>query len=307
MKVAKWLAVVVLAVLFGGMYTRCASRQWPGDQGTLRRLRERIAAGDSVIDFASITSFRWSRLEVFGPYASQASAERALGFPWPYQWSNVESLDDRTFLVFVDSNRVVAAFDVSYNDAVIEAPGWITPDAAVFVRSGIATLRSIEPVFESDIWPGEGVPIIQAQHDSVVLYATPRGALPSMAVRHTKRGERIRFDSTRFQTIAPTLFDSVPDSIIGRSFGMVRRVRLDDYYGGGRDTAVRKLIFRPYLLQPRAEGECFIRLARQVVAARCPQQAPWPLTQWWAWTPGPGKAGWFIVSDSTAKVVDRRF
>jgi len=65
----------------------------------------------TVIDLRALSAFQWSRLFVFGPYSTKADAERVLGFRWPYEWSEVEFYDDRAFLVFTDSGRVVAAFD----------------------------------------------------------------------------------------------------------------------------------------------------------------------------------------------------
>lgn len=38
-----------------------------------------------------------------------------LGFDWKYSWCAIEARDDRVFMVFVDSGRVVAAFDQTYD------------------------------------------------------------------------------------------------------------------------------------------------------------------------------------------------
>ena len=307
MKLVKAFGIIALVVLAGLGYAVWSARQWPGDRGMMERLRERTATDSGVLDLTSITPFHWTRLEIFGPYSSRGEAERRLGFEWAYKWSAVEYRDDIDFLVFVDSNRVAAAFELPHSTAVVSAPdSRVLRDAARFV-SDHGTLKSIEPIFESDLWPGEGIPVIQAQRDTLVLFAEPRLGPKPIGRRVTRRGERIRFDSTRFVTLAPVSAVEAPDSIRGRWFGQIRRVRLDEYYGGGRDTTMATSGRFPLLLQPRAEGECFIRIGRDVLAANCPRVPNYPGTMWWAWTPGPGGAGWFVVNDSTAKVTARRF
>lgn len=305
--------VIVACVVFGFWW----SRQWPRNQGTLMALRERVAAGPGVVDFAALAPFEWTRLEVFEPYTTKEIAERRLGFSWPYKWSAVEVLDDRQFLVFLDSTRIVTAFEVRASLAHLVAPaGSFTPQSARFViegADGAFVLRSTEPVFETDLWPGEGIPIIEAATDSLRLYASPRAGLAPVAVRATRPGERIRFDSTRYVGLESIIFSATADSISGRHYGSTRYVRRDDYYGGGRDTTISAVAgapMAPELLLYRAEGECFVRLRGLVLAADCPQNGVNPAalkTLWWAWTSGSSGAGWFLVSDSTARIVDRRF
>lgn len=64
-----------------------------------------------LLDLDSLASFEWTRFCAFPPYTSQDWAEDSLGFAWRYRWSNVQHLDGITYLVFVDEDAVVAAFD----------------------------------------------------------------------------------------------------------------------------------------------------------------------------------------------------
>jgi hypothetical protein len=78
-----------------------------------------------VIDLRDALPGPWTRLFIFGPYTTQAQAEKALGRPWPYKWGAIESLDDRAFFVFMDSSRIVAAFDQLYEHGLFVDPhGW---------------------------------------------------------------------------------------------------------------------------------------------------------------------------------------
>jgi hypothetical protein len=90
----------------------------------------------TVLDLHALAPFQWTRFFVFGPYRTKNDAERVLGRRWSYNWSAVEFYDDRSFLVFTDSGRVVAAFDQD-NDrgnfmALFRSAGY-APDSARFV------------------------------------------------------------------------------------------------------------------------------------------------------------------------------
>ena len=67
------------------------------------------------MDLDALASFEWTRFCAFGPYTTEDVAEDELGFRWPYAWSRVEDLDDRNYLVFVNGDEVVAAFDHARN------------------------------------------------------------------------------------------------------------------------------------------------------------------------------------------------
>ena len=317
MKLAMALARALLLSTICAALTACWSRKWPDDRGTLDRLQRRLDEQAGVIDFATLAPFHWSKLEIFGAYSSRRDAERRLGFEWPYAWpGQLEANEGLEFFVFLDSGKVVAAFE--FGGMSVRHPYRALPrDSARFIvdqrKEGWKYLRWAEPAFESDLWPGEGIPIIEGARDSLLLYAAPREGLQPIAVRTAQRGKRVRFDSTRYQTLEGRVIQMArTDSISGRSYGSVQRITRDHYYGGGRDTVVTHYrVGTLEVMQYRAEGECLIRAAEIILAARCTEPASlnWdtPRTLWWAWTPGPGAAGWFIVSDSTAKVVDRRF
>lgn len=84
----------------------------PGGSGAAERIADQVDAHvGQVIDLRDAVTDPWTRLFIFGPYTTQAHAERVLGRPWPYRWGDIDVLDDRTFLVFMDSSRIVAAFD----------------------------------------------------------------------------------------------------------------------------------------------------------------------------------------------------
>jgi hypothetical protein len=102
------LSVVIALALSGA----CISQAPPGDQGLSDRiadLAQRVP--DTTVNLATLAPFHWTRLYIFQPYTSKEAAERVLGFEWPYEWGAIEGRDDRALLVFVDSGRVVAAFE----------------------------------------------------------------------------------------------------------------------------------------------------------------------------------------------------
>jgi hypothetical protein len=104
--------MVVSLALLGA----CVSHAPPGDQGLSDRIAELVhLTPDTTLNLAALAPFHWSRLYIFEPYTTKEAAERVLGFDWHYDWGAIEGRDDRVLLVFVDSGRVVAAFEQSYD------------------------------------------------------------------------------------------------------------------------------------------------------------------------------------------------
>ena len=90
----------------------CGIVKAPEAPGLSERIAERVAEGDgAVVDLATLAPFGWTRFCAFRPYTTEDVAAEALGFRWPFQWSAVEYMDDRSFLVFLRGGQVVAAFD----------------------------------------------------------------------------------------------------------------------------------------------------------------------------------------------------
>jgi hypothetical protein len=130
--------------------TACAR---PGDRGVPERVAAAVERGDgTIVDFRQIAPFGWTRMFVFGPYTTQAIAERRLGFRWPFHWSSIESADDRAFVVFVDSGKIVATMDQlllhgAFADSVGHQQGY-PPDSARFRVIAHGTLSDGKPYRE---------------------------------------------------------------------------------------------------------------------------------------------------------------
>ena len=173
-------------------------------------------------------------------------------------------------------------------------------------------------VFAVDLWPGEGIPVIEMQRTLLPLREQPD---PGATIVDTLRGglgQRVAFDSTRYQTITAGAIDILrPFHLTGRELGAVRRLTLDQYYQTTPEVSMP--LASPAtieFLQYRAEGTCFVRVEQQVIDAQpCPglgretvKVAREPVTRWWVLTRGSaGVQGWLIVSDSTARAVRREF
>ena len=99
-----------------GLLGACFSHAPPSDQGLSDRIAELVhRAPDTTLNLATLAPFHWTRLYIFEPYTTEESAERVLGFDWQYDWGAIEARDDRALLVFVDSGRVAAAFEQTYD------------------------------------------------------------------------------------------------------------------------------------------------------------------------------------------------
>jgi hypothetical protein len=186
------------------------------------------------------------------------------------------------------------------------------------LTSATPTPRS-DVVFTADIWPGEGIPVIELRRTALPVLAEPD---PSAAVVDTLRGrvgQRVTFDSTRYQTIeSGSVAIQTSFTLTGRDLGDLKRLTLDRYYQPNVAevsiplTAPTTIDF----LQYRAEGTCFVRVQGKVIDAQpCPgfgsesvSVVRDPVTRWWILVRGAGGvSGWILVSDTTARAVRREF
>ena len=183
----------------------------------------------------------------------------------------------------------------------------ITPDSGSAVQ------------FAIDLWPGEGIPVIEARRAVLVLRAAPDSSAPVVDSLSGRVGRRIAFDSTRFQTLRSGEIRVVtPIQIAGRDLGQITHLTHDGYYHS-KVPEVALPITPPdtvEFLQYRAEGTCFVRIEKRVIDAQpCPgfgkesvEVVREPVTRWWILVRGQGgTSGWLLVSDSTAQAVRREF
>lgn len=174
------------------------------------------------------------------------------------------------------------------------------------------------PIFEIALWPGEGIPVVEAAADTLVLRDTPSASAKVVAVARVKRGARVEYDDTRYQTLhAAPVHVLRPDTIRGRWVGARTSLSRAEYQSRAlRDTSIAVSDATTIeLLQQRAEGTCFLRIGGGVVEADpCPSTrathfhvAGRPQTAWWIHVARPSAAGWLSLEDSTARVATRRF
>lgn len=177
----------------------------------------------------------------------------------------------------------------------------------------------VVPVFESGLPPGEGIPVVEALRTQLPLRASPNATARVVHTLTVKAGDRLTYDATRYQTVrGGEVRVRAAASVEGRNLGATRYLSRDQYYTGSfRDTVIE---LNPpatiQYLQYRAEGTCFVRVGTRVIDADpCPIQdstkfalREQPKTLWWIRvTTATGPSGWLLLTDSTARVVDRTF
>ena len=173
--------------------------------------------------------------------------------------------------------------------------------------------------FSIDIWPGEGIPVIETKRPVLSLRAAPDPDVVVVDSIQGRIGQRLAFDSTRVQTIRSGSIKAVmPLQVAGRDMGESSHLTLARYYQAS-DQEVSIPVTAPAtieFLQYRAEGTCFVRINRHIIDADpCPgwgkdsvELIAHPATRWWIRVRGQnGSHGWLLVSDSTAQSVRREF
>jgi len=189
-------------------------------------------------------------------------------------------------------------------------------------RLVIVVLMSIQSapgaVFESDLWPGEGIPVFEAVAQQLRLQEAPSAASKVVEILTVKPKQQLTFDGTRYRTMKVGQFRvSASTAVTGRRLAGISRLSKSDYYSGKFGPA--RVDVAPgdtfEYLQYRAEGTCFVRIAGSVIDADpCPTQkkaefsvVAEPVTEWWIQiTVGGQSVGWLLITGSTAKVIHRK-
>jgi hypothetical protein len=199
--------------------------------------------------------------------------------------------------------------------AACEAP---EPQAVTLDTTAPPT-APLSPLFQSGLWPGEGIPVLEAGATPIILRAAPDPAAPVRDSLAVAVGTRLAFDSTRVITwrggelVATRTF-----TLSGRNLGPARSLSRDAYYEGTAPAVEVPVDSGTVvtLLQYRAEGACFVLVGEDVIEAEtCPMlldppattQATEPAVYWWVWIVDGARAGWAEVDDKALKVVDREF
>ena len=182
--------------------------------------------------------------------------------------------------------------------------------------------QAAEP-FESELWPGEGIPRFAAKVDRLTLHKQPLRSSSLAGAHPIKKGQAIAYGATLFRTVRPGLIRATEATkLSGRSFGDIVYLSTDRYYAG--EAGWNEVPFAAgesfAYLQDRAEGSCLIR--RQHVVFEI-ESCPWlggatgrgfnlmeePVTEWWIRVEGKEKQplGWLLVDEESVDLLPRGF
>jgi hypothetical protein len=183
----------------------------------------------------------------------------------------------------------------------------------------LANLVQEDVPFEIGLSPGEGRPVIQSVTTELELREQPSASAKAVRRLAVTPGQRLHFDETRYRTIAPGRLEAVIDTTVtGRRVGAIRALSRADYYSRKFPHGSVKLNAGAVVdyLQYRAEGTCFVRIDGVVIDAEtCPRHnrdafrlVAEPVIEWWVrLVSDDTPIGWLLLTDKTAKVVDREW
>jgi hypothetical protein len=174
-------------------------------------------------------------------------------------------------------------------------------------------LQARSPVFETDLWPGEGVPQFEALSKELRLHERPLSSSRITSTLMVSPGQSVDYDDTLYRTVESGRIEVLESSEIeARLIGKVNRLTKSDYYSNKFKTVKRELQLKMIIeyIQYRAEGACFLGIDGQVLNMFCPgdhdpkfQILSEPKTEWWIHVVLGTSSGWIQVSDSTVKDV----
>jgi hypothetical protein len=176
------------------------------------------------------------------------------------------------------------------------------------------------PVFQSELWPGEGEPKFSAKKGHLVLHTRPSSNATRARRRKVTLGGAVPYSETRLITLKSGVIEVThPGELQARSLGEIRYLSGDDYYQKGsrfQAMAVEKGERLQYL-QYRAEGSCLAKRGRSVYEIEgCDfgESSPLklrsePVVEWWIRLPREGQnpTGWLRVSEQVVNFLPRAF
>jgi hypothetical protein len=179
-------------------------------------------------------------------------------------------------------------------------------------------LAHTSAVFESELWPGEGRPVIVATAERLTLHEEPTTSAPIVGELTVSPGQIIRFDAARYRTLRSGRVRAWrAASVIGRDLGPISYLAWNQYYRSLFPLETRRVEADETieLLQYHAEGTCFVRASGHVLDTNpCPTRDAEsfrlelePLVEWWIHVANDGLTGWVLVSGDALRVVDREY
>lgn len=174
------------------------------------------------------------------------------------------------------------------------------------------------PLFQSALWPGEGIPVLESTGLTIIFREAPDPEAPARDSVTPPADTRLAFDSTAVITRSGGTLTALRSVILtARHLGTSRTLTRERYYedAPSMDVPVDSGATIT-LLQYRAEGGCFLLVGDDVHEAEtCPtlldppafRVDEEPVTDWWVFAMLGDAWGWTVVDGKVIVVADREF
>lgn len=154
---------------------------------------------------------------------------------------------------------------------------------------------SSETPFESELWPGEGIPVFTAKSNlTLSIHSKADRSSNAVSSFNVKKGQKLHYDKTIYKNVKPgKVLVLKPFKIAGRNFGQISRLSREKYYDEKVPYGPMEISKNDEIsyLQYRAEGHCFISKGTDVLEL---DYCPWidpsekgfrvvsePENEWW--------------------------
>ena len=177
-----------------------------------------------------------------------------------------------------------------------------------------------QPVFDSELWPEEGIPKFQALRSDLRLHNRPSRLSRHKGNLRVDDGSYVPFDGFRYRTLTPgRVLVKQPSQLGGRSFGPTAYLSKEAYYNGPTTRWRANFVAGDEIeyLQYRAEGSGLIRWDGNCIAL---DYCPWlgddesfqliadpDVEQWLQVSQDDRTLGWLLVSADELEECGRMF
>jgi hypothetical protein len=183
--------------------------------------------------------------------------------------------------------------------------GTIVSPGEVFLKTNVLLTVAVLCVatsahgadFETESWPGEGVPVFAAKNDTLVLHEEPTLTSPTLTIKY-KKGRRVLFDKSKVITKTSVM--------------LTANKEIRDVWCKGGNTEIRSGNTVEYL-QYRAEGYGTVRVSEKICEVFLEDgfdgMDKSPETEWWVRVVDRDERpfGWILVDRMQLNFLPREF
>lgn len=103
----KKIVYVIFTIAVIGLAVNLLGNRASLDSDLAKKIESLIEMGETQINLAELTNFKWTQVSLFAPYTTEESIEGSMNIEFKGDNGGIDILDDRFLLVFANKKHAV--------------------------------------------------------------------------------------------------------------------------------------------------------------------------------------------------------